>query len=79
VTTGAGYLTIRAARHNKAESKHRSEFRYGSFTRTLALPAAADEDAVTADYEHGVLTVTIPIVPDKKEAVKKVEVKAIKK
>jgi HSP20 family protein len=79
VTTGAGYLTIRAERHDRTESKHRSEFRYGSFTRAMVLPASADEDAVTASYEHGILTVMIPIKPEKKEAVKKVEVQAIKK
>jgi HSP20 family protein len=79
VTTGAGYLTIRAERHDKAESKHRTEFRYGSFTRTLVLPATADQDAVTASYEHGILTVTVPVKPGKKETVKKIEVSAIKK
>ena len=35
VTVGAGYLTIHAERHDKTEGKHRSEFRYGAFTRSL--------------------------------------------
>jgi HSP20 family molecular chaperone IbpA len=30
VTVGAGYLTIRAERHDKTGGKHRTEFRYGS-------------------------------------------------
>ena len=38
VTVGAGYLTIRAERHDKTEGKHRTEFRYGSFSRSLSLP-----------------------------------------
>ena len=39
VTASAGYLTIRAERHDKTEGKHRTEFRYGSFSRSLPLPA----------------------------------------
>jgi HSP20 family protein len=78
VTAGAGYLTIRAERHDKTEGKHRTEFRYGSFSRTLALPATADQEAVTAAYAHGILTVTVPLKPAKKEAVKKIEVTTAK-
>src|SRR5882724_9315389 len=37
VTVGSGYLTIRAERHDKTEGKHRTEFRYGAFTRSLPL------------------------------------------
>src|SRR5579871_73523 len=47
---GSGYLTICAVRSDKTEGKHRSEFRYGSFARTLALPANASEDEATASY-----------------------------
>ena len=54
VTVGSGYLTIRAERSDKIEGKHRSEFRYGSFSRTLSLPVNADEDAVTASYHDGI-------------------------
>jgi HSP20 family protein len=32
VWAGTGYLTIRAARSGTFEGKHRSEFRYGSFS-----------------------------------------------
>ena len=61
VTVGAGYLTIRAERHDKTEGKHRTEFRYGSFSRTIGLPANADEDAVTATYRDGILLSLIHI------------------
>lgn len=74
ITVGDGYLTIRAERTEKAEGKHRSEFRYGSFSRTVPLPPAADEDKVTADYRDGILTVTVGMKPEKKVAAKKVEV-----
>lgn len=74
ITVGAGYLTIRAERHDKVESAHRSEFRYGVFTRTLSLPADADTDDVTATYADGILTITLGTKVDKAEEVKKVEI-----
>ena len=59
VTVGSGYLTIHAERSDRSEGKHRSEFRYGSFTRTLALPDTADEDDVTATYHDGILNLSV--------------------
>src|SRR5947207_10886524 len=52
VTVGSGYLTIRAERHDRTEGKHRTEFRYGSFTRSLPLPGEFNADDVTASYGH---------------------------
>ncbi len=75
ITVGSGYLTIRAERHESTEGKHRSEFRYGSFTRSLALPPATDEDDITASYRDGILTVKAGLKAAKKEPVKKIEVK----
>jgi HSP20 family protein len=74
ITVGAGYLSIHAERHDKTEGKRRTEFRYGSFTRSLPLPAAADEDDVTASYDHGILTISVGLKSEKKEAVKRIEV-----
>ncbi len=78
VTVRAGYLTIHAERSDKTEGKHRSEFRYGSFTRSLPLPSQADEDDVTATYHDGILTISVGLHGEKKESVKKIEVKAAK-
>ncbi len=78
VTVGAGYLTIRAERHDKTEGKHRTEFRYGSFTRSLPMPANADEDDVKATYHDGILIVSVGLKVEKKEPVKKIEVKSAK-
>jgi len=74
VTVGSGYLTIRAERSDKIEGKHRSEFRYGSFTRTVGLPANADEDAVTASYRDGILTVSVGLKTEQKPSAKKIEI-----
>ncbi len=78
VTVGGGYLTIHAERHDKTEGKHRTEFRYGSFSRSLSLPAQANADDVKASYDHGILTVSVGLKVQKKEEVKKIEVKAAK-
>jgi HSP20 family molecular chaperone IbpA len=78
VTVSPGYLTIHAERHDKAEGKHRSEFRYGSFTRSLALPASVNEDDVTASYADGILTVILGLKAKNKESAKKIEVKGSK-
>lgn len=60
-----GELHIRAERQEKTEHKekdsYRSEFTYGSFTRTLRLPAGATEDDVKATYTDGVLEIRVPI------------------
>ncbi len=75
VTVGAGYLTIRAERHDTVEGVHRSEFRYGMFSRTLSLPGDADPEDVTATYADGILTVKVGIKAEKPETVRKIEVK----
>ncbi|ORM36785.1 Hsp20/alpha crystallin family protein [Williamsia sp. 1135] len=56
-----GMLTIKAERQTRAESDARSEFAYGSFVRTMALPAGYIEDDVKAAYDQGILTVTVPL------------------
>src|SRR6266702_4088757 len=78
VTVGAGYLTIHAERHDKTEGKHRSEFRYGAFTRSLPLPPNVNEDDIKATYHDGILTIAVGLRAEKKEAVKKIEVKGAK-
>jgi HSP20 family protein len=78
VTVGSGYLTIRAERSDKTEGKHRSEFRYGSFSRTMSLPANADEDAVTASYRDGILTISVGLRTEQPTSAKKIEVTTTK-
>ncbi|HTZ93012.1 MAG TPA: Hsp20/alpha crystallin family protein [Streptosporangiaceae bacterium] len=61
VTVANGILTIKAERHEEAIGKHHSEFRYGTFSRSVALPAGADEDHIDATCSHGVLEVTVKL------------------
>ena len=61
ITVRDGMMTIKAERSEKKETNGHSEFSYGSFTRTVALPAGADEDGIKAHCEKGVLTVSVPL------------------
>ncbi|MDH6194004.1 HSP20 family protein [Mycobacterium frederiksbergense] len=56
-----GVLTIKAERSEKREANGHSEFSYGSFIRSVSLPAGADEDAIKASYDKGILTVSVPV------------------
>lgn len=64
VTVHDGQLTIKAERTKTSESNGHSEFSYGSFMRTVPLPAGADEDDINATYDRGILTVTVPLTED---------------
>jgi HSP20 family protein len=65
ITVSNQVLLIKAQRRqeSKSESKggFRSEFRYGSFTRSVPLPAGATDKDVKASYVDGILEVRVPI------------------
>jgi HSP20 family protein len=73
VTVHNGQLTIKAERSKETRTNGRSEFMYGSFARSIALPVGADEDDITATYDKGILTVTVP-VPETEQVEKRIEV-----
>lgn len=56
-------LTIKGERKFEAEEKeenfHRIERRYGSFVRSFSVPQTVDTESVSANYDAGVLTVTL--------------------
>jgi HSP20 family protein len=57
-------LTITAKKQPREleqdEHVHVSEFSYGSFSKHLTFPMAIDTDKVSATYDLGILTITIP-------------------
>ncbi len=57
-------LTIKGERKAEKPAEnavcHRSERETGKFVRTVRLPYAIENDKVTAKYENGVLTITLP-------------------
>lgn len=64
VSISGDTLTIRG--ESKAEEEIdegdylRREHRYGSFVRSVGLPSSAKGEEAEAEFEHGVLTITIP-------------------
>lgn len=57
-------LTIKGERKfetdEKEENYHRIERRYGSFVRSFSLPQTVDTNAVEANYDAGVLSISLP-------------------
>lgn len=58
-------ITIRGERKSEHEEKeegfYRSERSYGSFYRSLPLPEGTDGDKAKADFNNGVLEITMPL------------------
>ena len=76
ITVRDGVLTIKAVRSQKAEANGRSEFTYGAFVRSVPLPSGANADEITAAYDKGILTVSVP-VPDGGPVAKRIEVQSV--
>lgn len=78
VSREAVSLTGEYKAETKTEDKehqiYRSEFRYGSFQRVIPLPVAVENDQVKADFQDGILTLTMPRVAAERPKVVKVNV-----
>src|SRR5215472_13054939 len=57
-------LTVHGERkfekEEKEENFRRVERRYGSFTRSFTLPSTVDGERVSANYDKGILKITLP-------------------
>ena len=71
-------VVIRAStEHKHTEDKgqvHRCEFTSGQVFRSLSLPKSVDASKAKAEYQNGMLNITVPIAAEAKA--KRVEVKA---
>jgi HSP20 family protein len=76
VTVTDGVLTMHAQRTEQQTERHHSEFRYGSYSRSVRLPEGAKAEKVTAAYQAGVLTVSIPMDKPAKAVSHKIKVVA---
>jgi HSP20 family protein len=67
ITVTGDRLTISGEKKETSERKEKDYFhresRYGSFSRTVQLPAGVDPQQVSAEYDSGVLTVTLQKTP----------------
>ena len=71
-------VVIKAATaHKHAEDEgqvHRCEFTAGQVFRSLSFPKAVDTTKAKAEYQNGMLNITVPIAPEGKA--KRVDIKA---
>ncbi len=61
-------LTIsgeRKAHEENGRRYHRVESRFGTFSRSMPLPNVIDAEKIEANYENGVLAITIPKLKEK--------------
>ncbi|SDQ31432.1 Molecular chaperone IbpA, HSP20 family [Thermostaphylospora chromogena] len=74
ITIAGGILTIRAERQEEHKDQYRTEFRYGSFTRSIALPQGADENDVKATYDKGILEISVKIAEPQRASGRRIEI-----
>ena len=72
-------LTVSGKREFSSETNeenyHRVERRYGSFSRSIALPQTVDVEKVSAKFDKGVLEIAVPKVERAKP--KRIEIEAV--
>jgi len=79
ITISGNTLTIKG--EAKSEEKIEKadylyqERRYGAFSRSVSLPTSVNADKAEAQFEHGVLTLTLPKVEEVKPKAIKVKTK----
>jgi len=73
-------LTIKGEKKMEKEEKKKDYYRmersYGSFKRSVPLPAAVDVDKIDASFKKGVLKIRLPKTGEAKKEVRKIAVKA---
>ncbi|WP_328940975.1 Hsp20/alpha crystallin family protein [Streptomyces sp. NBC_00250] len=75
ITVDDNLITVSAEHIESTEDKEHSEFRYGSFRRTVRLPGTIPADDVEASYADGILTIRIPMPDEETTSVRTVPVK----
>ena len=68
VTVSDDTLTIRGERKEEQKERNRSEFHYGFFERSVALPRGTQTEDIKATYVDGVLELRIPIKGEEQTA-----------
>lgn len=72
-------LTVRGETRAEAasddEKVYRREVSYGSFARSIRLPEGLDLENVDAEFKNGMVTITLPRLPEEKPKALKVNVR----
>ena len=78
VTLNNGILTLKGEKKSEREEKkddyHLLERSYGSFQRSFQVSDTVDGEKVQADFEKGVLKVTLPKRPEAMKAEKRIPI-----
>lgn len=78
ITLDRGLLVIKGEKREEKEEKdryyHRVERRYGTFCRSVQLPAEVKEEKIEATFKDGVLTVTLPKIESEIKKVTHIDV-----
>ena len=80
ITMDKDRLTISAQKEEKkveeGENFTRKEFSFNSFSRSFDLPDTIQADGILANYENGILNITLPKKPEAKpQPAKQIEIK----
>jgi len=79
INVDEGLLEISGERHqedeNKDDESYWTERSYGSFYRAIPLPDGVDEDKISANFDNGILNVTVPVPPQHQHKAKRVQIK----
>lgn len=80
ISLSSDVMTIRGEKKVEHEEERKgvymAERSYGSFYRTVPLPAGVDTDKADAKFKNGVLTVSLPKTAEAQAKVKRIPVKA---
>ncbi len=80
VSVAEDILTIKGERKAesglKDEDYYRSEIAYGTFSRSISLPAGVDTRNIEAVYADGILRITLPRVPESKPQKVSIKIKS---
>ena len=58
----------------KKHKYHKSEFRYGNYSRTLYFPYEIDVEKANAELKKGILHITLPKLISNNKEIKKLEI-----
>ncbi len=81
VDINKSYLKIEAKKESekkeddKAHKYHKSEFRYGNYSRTLYFPYEINTELATAELHKGILHINLPKKETEDKKTKKLEIK----
>jgi len=82
LTLNRDALVIRGEKKQETEDKgkgyYRMERSYGTFHRSIPLPQEIDAEQVNASFNKGVLTITLPKLPEIQSGAKKIQIRTEK-